>query len=385
MKRRFTTLAVVALLLAPAARAAEAKAAPPAPDPWKVTWEIGAEERVRSEALNNAFDWNDATEDHRLWYRFRTRVWGKATIGTHGEAYVGLNNESRKTDHPDTPFKWDEVIFENAWVDWKLDPAVSVRVGRQNLMKGEGFVLFDGTSGDGSRTAYFNAVDVTFGWKKSKVELIGISDPKQDQYLPVFNDKDKYLTEWDEQAVGLYYTGRDLPKTAVDGYLFWKSEKDDYRAATSAQFQPDRQFSTFGARVVQQLPEGFSVTAEAAAELGEEKPKPGATGANQRAREVMVELRTAATARSAATCPDRGEWIFNPARWRPGRSDSGATGTRFRDPHRMSGDAAVAAQTVQPPRSEAIAAGNCAGASTVRSRSSAVGGAVSASCAQVTW
>ena len=278
MTTRLTALACAALLLAPAARAEDAKAAPPAPDPWKVKWEVGAEERVRSEALDNAFDWNDATEDHRLWYRFRTRVWGKATIGTHGEVSVGLNNESRNTVHPDTPFKWDEVIFESAYVDWKFDSALSMKVGRQNIMKGEGFVLFDGTSGDGSRTAYFNAVDVTYGWSKSKIELIGISDPKQDQYLPVFNDKNKYLTEWDEEAVGLYYTNRECPKTAVDAYGFWKAEKDDYRATTNAQFQPDRDLGIVGARVVQQLPEGFSLTAEAAGEWGSQDPKPGTAG-----------------------------------------------------------------------------------------------------------
>lgn len=276
MKKTLIALACAALALAPAARAEDRKDAP-APDPWKVKWELGAEERVRSEALNNAFDWSDATEDHRLWYRFRTRVWGKATIGTKGEVLVGLNNESRKTVHPDTPFKWDEVIFETAYVDWKLDPNVSVRVGRQNIMRGEGFVLFDGTSGDGSRTAYFNAAVATFGWKKSKIELIGISDPRQDEYLPVFNDKDKYLTEWNESAVALYYTGRDLPKTAIDAYLIYKSEHGDYRATTNAQFQPDRHLNTLGARVVQQLPEGFSAAAEFAAQNGQEEPKPGTT------------------------------------------------------------------------------------------------------------
>lgn len=280
MTKSLTALACAALLLAPAVRAEEPKPAP-APDPWKITWEIGAEERVRSEAMNDTFDFNGATEDHRLWYRFRTRAWAKAAIGKTGEFAVGLNDESRKTVHPDTPYKWDEVIFETLYLDWKLDPAVSVRLGRQNLMKGEGFVLFDGTSGDGSRTAYFNAVDVTFGWKRSKVELIGISDPAKDWYLPVVNDKNKLLQEWNESAVGLYYTGRDLPKTAIDGYVFWKSEKDDRRAVTNAQFQPDRQLGIYGGRVVQQLPEGFSLTAEAAGEFGFERSKPGAAGENK--------------------------------------------------------------------------------------------------------
>lgn len=277
MTRPFTALACAALLTATSIRAEDAGAGP-APEPWKVTWEIGAEERVRSEAMNNVFDFEDASEDHRLWYRFRTRAWAKATFGKKGELLVGLNDESRRTVHPDTPFRWDEVVFESLSLEWKLDPAVSVRLGRQNLMKGEGFVLFDGTSGDGSRTAYFNAVDVTFGWKGSKVELIGISDPAKDWYLPVFNDRNKLLQEWDEAAIGLYFTGRERPETAIDGYVFWKSEKDDRRSVTNAQFQPDRQLGIAGGRVVRQLPEGFSVTAEAAGEFGLEQPGPGGSG-----------------------------------------------------------------------------------------------------------
>ncbi len=281
MTMRLTALACAALLLAPAGRAEEAKTAPK-PDPWKITWEVGAEERVRSEALNNTFDWNDATEDHRLWYRFRTRAWAKATIGTKGEVFVGLNNESRKMVHPDTEFKWDEVVFETAYVDWKLDPSVSVRVGRQNLMKGEGFVLFDGTSGDGSRTAYFNAADVTFGWKKSKVELIGISDPAKDWYLPVINDKDKLLS-------GVGRSGRRPllhgPRPSEDGDrrvpLLEEREGRPSRRRRTPQFQPDRQLGILGGRVVQQLPEGFSLTAEAAVEVGSEKPKPGVAGGNK--------------------------------------------------------------------------------------------------------
>ena len=66
MTNRLTALACAALILAPAARGEDAKPAPVA-NPWKITWEVGAEERVRSEAQNNSFDFNAAAEDHRLW------------------------------------------------------------------------------------------------------------------------------------------------------------------------------------------------------------------------------------------------------------------------------------------------------------------------------
>ena len=64
-------------------------------------------------------------------------------------------------------------------------------------MKGEGFLLFEGDAGDGSRSIYFNAVNLAYSWKKSKLELIGIMSPKRDRMLPRFNDQHKILQDWD--------------------------------------------------------------------------------------------------------------------------------------------------------------------------------------------
>ena len=58
----------------------------------------------------------------------------------------------------------DEVVFESLYLDFKrvFVKGLSLRVGRQNLMRGEGFLLFEGNSGDGSRTTYFNAIDLAY-------------------------------------------------------------------------------------------------------------------------------------------------------------------------------------------------------------------------------
>jgi hypothetical protein len=182
---------------------------------------------------------------------------------------------------PDTPFLWDETVFESLSADVRLGEGITVRAGRQNLMRGEGFVLFDGTAGDGSRTAYFNAVDVTYAWKGSKLELIGIDDPHVDRFLPVLNDRHKLLQEWDEKAIGLYYTGREGPATAVDAYAFTKTETGDLRAPTNPQFQPDRRLGTLGARVARDLPTGLFITAEGAGQWGRQDANPATGGLGQ--------------------------------------------------------------------------------------------------------
>lgn len=60
-------------------------------------------------------------------------------------------------------------------------------IGRQDFLGayGEGFLSLDGTPGDGSRTAYFNAAKAV--WRindGNSVGLIYLSDPKSDTYLP---------------------------------------------------------------------------------------------------------------------------------------------------------------------------------------------------------
>ena len=283
---QMTGKTAVVLAMALASPAAFAQTAPPAAAPASGTKvEFGVEERVRSEAWDNITDHDSATYDSKTQYRFRTRVWSKINFGSKAEVMVGLNSESKKATRPDTEFKWDEAVFETAYLDYKFTDKLSARLGRQNLMRGEGFVIFDGSSLDGSRTAYFNALDVSCKLApKSTLEFMAISDPRRDTYLPRFNESaygPKGLNEWDEQALGLYYTDKSLAKTAIEGYFFHKTEKDDIRAKTSAFFQPDRKINTLGGRVVRLLGDGWSATGEFAYQWGTQDANPARELAEQ--------------------------------------------------------------------------------------------------------
>jgi hypothetical protein len=236
-------------------------------------------------------DWDDivdhsgASDDFRTQVRFRSRLWASYRPSARLEAVAGIINENRTITEPDMAYNGREVVFETLWVDWRLGGGWAVRPGRQNLMRGEGFVLFDGSPLDGSRTAYFNALDVYRVFGKSKLELLAISDPRTDQYLPRFNEAEKpseqqRLVEWDERAVGAYLTYAELPRTGLEAYVFYKTETDDYRAPSHPQFQPDRRLGAIGGRVVQSLGRGFSLIGEAAYEVGSQDA--GQTGGASR-------------------------------------------------------------------------------------------------------
>lgn len=237
-------------------------------------FELGFEQRVRNENWDNLFDFSDAADDRRNQVRYRTRLWGKVPLGENIDVYAGLVQETNQIVVKRAPYRFDEVAFEHAYVDFKklFVPGLSLRVGRQNLTKGEGFLVFEGNPSDGSRTIYFNAFDLAYAWKKSKLELIGISDPYTDRYLPRIHVGSRQLLDWNEQALGVYYTDNNHINTSLEAYYFYKKETGDRRPATNAQFQADRHVHTAGSRAVRRIRSDWEAAGEFALQWGAQRP-----------------------------------------------------------------------------------------------------------------
>jgi len=240
----------------------------------------GVDHRFRSVFYDNIINYNDDLDDDRDFFRFRTRLWADVPLSKNITFFFQLNNEFRKYTTPDLEVDLDEIIVENFYVDFQkmFGSHFSLRVGRQNLMRGEGFVLFDGNALDGSRTAYFNAVNLAYDFGKAKLELLGIHNPYQDRFFPRINDKQKPLTEWDEQALGAYYTDHHLAQTTVETYYFYKKEFNCMYAPTHAQYQPERRLHTIGGRVTHLLRKDWTLTGEFAGQWGQEHPDRDMTG-----------------------------------------------------------------------------------------------------------
>ncbi len=245
-------------------------------EPRQSFFDFGYDQRFRNEDWNNIQDQNNQSFDVKQWSIFRQRFWFRVRPGTPNiEMYVRLLNQFAKTSTPDIPLNLDEIIFDNLYVDFKKTfiPGLSIKVGRQDMMFGEGFILMDGSADEGPRTSYFNAIDISYVHRKSKLDLIGIHNPRLDRFLPVIRDRHKSLNPSDEQAVGLYYTDRNHEGTDFDAYYFLKKEIHDWRPTTGAQFQPDRHVNTFGGRVVHRLGHGFTATSEFALQRGWQHPR----------------------------------------------------------------------------------------------------------------
>lgn len=288
-----TTAAPAVAEVAPAAK----PVAKPSVPARKFGLTYGFDERFRSENWNNYNDQSGAKDDETRQLRFRTRVFATFTAGDSFEAGFRITNEATKKISDSappyfgtaSPYHANEIFFDNAYVNFKRLPGIpslSLKVGRFDIIKGDGFAIFEGGTGDGSRSIYFNAFDLAYSHKKYKVELIGIYDPKYDEFFPVVNGQScgatpaacaavhgntgKQMTEWDESAMGVYFTDRNHKNTDVDAYYLFKKEYNDLRALTNYLYQPDRHFSTIGARLVERFPQvpGLKLTAEFADEIG---------------------------------------------------------------------------------------------------------------------
>ncbi len=235
-----------------------------AQEPVARTVEIGFEQRVRNENWNNILDYSDKTDDQRNQIRYRTRLWSSFHLSPKLDVYVGLDQETNEIIVPRTPFKFDEIIFESFNLDFHdvLTPGLSLKIGRQNLVKDDGWLFIEGNPWDGSRSVYSNAFDLTYERGKSKFESIGVWNPSHDRFLPRIHNVNRQLVEWDEQAIGGTFTHSPRKDTDLEAYYFLKKEYHDLRAVSNPQFQPDRHVHTAGGRFVHRFKRDLKFVSE---------------------------------------------------------------------------------------------------------------------------
>ncbi|MBN2654526.1 MAG: alginate export family protein [Nitrospirae bacterium] len=212
----------------------------------EVKFDAGASLRLRQEIWDNVVTLGTGTtQPDRNFFRLRSSVWGKASFSDQVSLYSRLTNEAKYytgpyklkgTDRLDE----DELIFDNLYLDFKklFGGAVDLRIGRQDFIGptgyGEGFIIIEGTPGDGSRSFYFNAAKATVRLHKDhSVDLIYISNPATDRYLPSMHpsittsgyiNHEKQLTGSDEAGFVVYGKSKLSEALTLEPYYVYKTE-----------------------------------------------------------------------------------------------------------------------------------------------------------------
>ena len=228
-------------------------------------YDFGAALRLRYVDFNNVLALGSEVDPHRRFFRIRTRLWGERWFSPGWRFFIQLNNESRSYLQCEScRSKFDEVIVENLFFEFTNhgNNPMGLRIGRQDLFYGDGFVICDGTPLDGSRTAYTNGVLLTTAIPDWAFDIFAVWNRKKDEWLPRINNQYKPLLEYDEFVGGLYVRGfkpDQAPRPyTIDYYYIFSEEETSDRFAS---------INTFGARLEAGIGRA-RITAEAAYQAG---------------------------------------------------------------------------------------------------------------------
>jgi len=234
--RPTTTLNCVLFLLALAAVAATA-----AEDDGPVRdLAFGGDVRLRGYDLENQFDSDDCAEgDHYRAMRLRTRIWATVALehDVTGEIRLANQNWGEGVTYPpgDAGDRWEvdnksnKIFVDTAWLEAGrlLGLPVALRLGRQALMYGSGFVLFDGQSQFASTSVYLDGarLRVTPGeaWTG---DLFWVKDQENARDEAAHDDltlSGAYLTHrsaWAEGTEEAYVLRREDQLLGKDVWLF---------------------------------------------------------------------------------------------------------------------------------------------------------------------
>lgn len=269
-----------------------AQAGAPENDKPPVDFDGGLDTRMREESLHNLLDFDDDTGPDALgpagpklrtasdaqYFRVRHRAWGQLKLRSGARLYTRVTTEWRKYLSPYLTPQKTEIILDNLYVELPRPAGLplTLRVGRQDIVRGDGFVLLEGGPGDGSRSIYHNAVLLglegeALGLGKSRLELLALRNPAWDLYTLANGPSDlqralgtrKPLVENDETAFGAYITHSGVKDQSLEAYYLYKEEEAD------AARDPHLRLHTLGGRASGKLPWQLRYAAEGAYQFGE--------------------------------------------------------------------------------------------------------------------
>jgi len=232
------------------------------------TW--GADQRVRNEYFNPAISLNDKSKGHEYEFlRYRSRIWGSYSPTEFLEFNGRLGWEGRHYWQPSTKPEWDNGYGFVDTLNVKLkskDLGLTLTVGRQDIMLGDGWLVLEGTPLDGSTSTYFDAARLTWDVPSIKTTFDGIfinqySDP--DHWLPTINDADRNQIEQDERGAIFYVSNKSIKDTTIEPYFIYKHDRKVLANGDNGDIY------TFGGRVEHTFDSHWKGRVEGAGQFGE--------------------------------------------------------------------------------------------------------------------
>jgi hypothetical protein len=251
------------------------------------TWSGGADLRLREVAIENANALDNANiSAERHFQRYRARGWGQYAPAEGVKFDARLTWEGRHYAKPEiAAFEKSysgALLFDNLSMTLAQPGGLplTLKLGRQDILLGNGWLVADGTPIDGSRTGYLDALRAT--WTHSpttSVEAILIDQNAKTRLT--LNDRKEDQTEQDEKGLILYLRNKYSANTDLDVFFMHKSNSpvsgslangnrtnNGFIIPLAADPSDDGHINALGARIERQINADWKVRAETAAEWG---------------------------------------------------------------------------------------------------------------------
>ncbi len=231
----------------------------------------GADMRWRDEYFNNAITLNGSAPGHEWqFWRYRTRLWGSYQPTESIELNARLLWEGRHYWEPSSKDEWDNGYGYFDRLNIKLKPlgsGLTLTIGRQDIMLGDGWLVMDGTPLDGSTSLCFDALRLTWEVKDIQTVFDGIlidNCAEQNHWLPpigIDNDS-RLLAEQDERGAIFYASNKSIEKVTLEPYFIYKNDRARMANGTTGDIY------TFGQRIVYDIDEHWTFRVEGAGQFG---------------------------------------------------------------------------------------------------------------------
>lgn len=246
---------------APAPAAPQVAAAPAAAS-WTDNFMMGGRVRMRGYNLQNVWNFNDDM-DNDNWdvFRHKTDIWLKVDPTEKVSGFIQLSNQNwGEGVSQEDATNWEidnmsnKVFIDNAYIDVKemFDLPVNARIGRQNVIYGSGFVLFDGNSQFGSTSIFLDGVKLSWNITDN-VMLDGLYF--KDWEGSRDNDNNDDIT-----VGGAYLTNKACPLTGAKQEFYVLNRSDE---------NLDKDMWMYGIRLSDKLDCGFDYSLEGAIQKGD--------------------------------------------------------------------------------------------------------------------
>lgn len=248
----------------------------------EVRSQYGADFRLRYEYWENIFDFDTLGVKNENFYRLKTSPWANWDFSRNFSAYLKISNEAKyyksSFSADNDSLEEDEIVFENLFFEIRNAAGLpaDLKIGRQDIKYGDGFLIWDGTPGSADKMKYFNAVKASWRLEKNhSIDFVYLYAPMTDTLLPsvhpaksgrAYQDHKRILNTSDSKGFAVYSRNNIGESLILEPYYIYKQEEQISRDI------PQLDLNTIGARAVYKV-DSWKLKGELARQFGEYRNK----------------------------------------------------------------------------------------------------------------